>query len=324
MPIRRDTPYFIINPSSGGGRARRLWPTVTSKIRMALGPFEFVFTVSHEDVMRQTHLALQKGFRKIISVGGDGTLNAVVNALMRDPKKNSQVTLGVFPLGTGDDFVKTLRWPTNPNEILQRLKEEKTSMVDVGKISFSKSPQPPFDKGGQGGILTRDADRYFLNIADFGLGGNVVQIVNNASKLWGAKAAYFGAIAKTLFTFRSFSAEIKISEKTFQFKEMVMGVVANGRYFSSGLCIAPEAEIADGLFDIFLVEKVNILDFLRYLVPLLKGEKIEGKGIHHFRSSFLEVQSTSPHPVFLQGDGEMLGELPVRFEVLPKALRMYV
>jgi diacylglycerol kinase (ATP) len=305
-------PFFIINPTSGVGKAKELWKKLIPRIQSELGSFESVFTQSATDATRQARLALKNGFRWIIAVGGDGTLHEVLNGFFEKEKMlYPDARLGILPVGSGDDFKRSIGWGSDPFEAIEKLKKGKTIAIDVGKVSYLNH-------------AGKRESRFFLNIADFGLGGKVMQEVNASSKILGAKLTYLFHGITSLITFRPASALLETSEKNYHFQNLVIGIVANGRYFGSGLGVAPEASLEDGLFDVIIVEKLEVLDLVKLLPQLYRGEVIEHPSITRFRTNQLSVESHSSEPVWLETDGEQPGRLPASFEIIPQSLNFCV
>jgi diacylglycerol kinase (ATP) len=308
----KGAPFFIVNPHSGGGRAEALWKKLAVRVPQSLKPFESVFTQSAGDATLQTRLALKAGYSWIVAVGGDGTLHEVVNGFFEGGKPLSEeARLGIIPMGSGNDFRRSLEGPSNPFEILERLKEGKTRQVDTGKVSY---------KGSSGRI----EDRYFLNMADFGLVGEVMKRVNASRKMLGSRFTYLSHGFRTLLTFRALSVEVETPERGYRFEKFVNGIVANGRFFGNGLQVAPKAKLDDGLFDVVIVEKLKASEFIRMLPKLYRGEEIQSRDILRFRTPKLSVRSLSGSPVPIETDGEVPGTLPADFEILPNALRICV
>lgn len=312
MKKNPNTPYFILNPNSGGGRGEREWKQVEALLGQYFSSSQIYKTKRSGDATLLSKRAALQGYKHIISAGGDGTLNEVVNGLMQTPAKVRQnVSLGLFPLGSGDDFAKSLLWPKDFKQRLQGLAQNKTQKVDVGLMYYQ-------DQNG------KKLQRYFVNICDFGMGGEVVARVNRSSKILGGKIAYLTSILETLMTFKAFSIEASLEGKKRKFHDIILGIVANGSYFGGGLCVAPQAKLDDGLFEVILVEKMAALDFLKVLPQLYLRRALNVKGIHHFQSTSLSVKTLQAREVLLDCDGEQPGILPASFELLPQELQINI
>ncbi len=324
-PSLANIPFFIINPVSGGGRGKARWEKLLPEIRKTWPHFECVYTQSSDDTVRQAALAVQNGFRWIIAGGGDGTLNGVVNGALQEIKLKSaakkeksalslvesELVLGVFPLGSGDDFKRTLGWSSDSREAIKHLKSRKVQKIDIGRVEFLNHHQ-------------KTETRYFINVADFGLGGQVMYDVNRSTKTFGAWITYLYQEILSFYRFKPHAIIVETPETNYHIHETTIGVVANGRYFGCKLCIAPHAKIDDGLFDVLIVKRLGVLGFLQVLPKLYRGVNIEGENTLRLKATRIQVQPVSTDPVWLNLDGEQLGSIPATFEILPKFLNFCV
>ncbi len=309
-----SSPFFIINPTSGGGRSKSLWQELQPLLKETFGKFDFVFTRSAKDGPHQASLAIKKGFRWLIAAGGDGTLHDVINGAiegLENVSRLSEITVGLLPMGSGDDFKRTIGWSADARVAIEKLKNRHTQKIDLGKMTYLSNEG-------------HEKSLYFINIADFGLGGKVMREVNRSKKFFGPKLTYLYQELKTLLTYKPCSVVIETPKKNYHFHEVLLGIVANGRYFGSGLCIAPQAKIEDGLFEVVMIEKTSFLTALRRMPDLYLGRPFEEKSITRFQASRLTVQPTSLEPIWIEVDGEQPGKLPATFEVLPGALNLCV
>lgn len=306
------TPYFIVNPKAGGGRTERLWPSLAARIERVWKKCHCVFTQKPGDATRHARLAAEKGQPWVVAVGGDGTVHEVVNGLMQaEETRRERLRLGIVSMGSGDDFIKSLGLPKDPFEAIGVLERGGLRPIDLLQVDFLNHHK-------------KKESRYCMNLADFGLGGKVMQKVNASSKPLGSKLTYFVHAIATFFTFRHFSAVLETEERNYHFHQLIMGMVANGKYFGSGMCVAPEAEVDDGWMDVILVEKMGIPRFLGMLPQVYKKQQVSNESVFRIRAKALHVQPTSTKPVYIELDGEQPGTLPASFKLLPKALRVCV
>ena len=310
--MSKKIPYFIVNPQAGGGRTRKLWGDLSAQIESIWGKCNFVFTQKEGDAVRHARLACEKKQEVIVAVGGDGTLHEVVNGILQAGLSCAkEVSLGIISMGSGDDFIKTLSLPKDPLQALKVIQQRKSKKIDVVQVDFM-------------GHKHKKESRYFINLADFGLGGRVMQKVNASKKVFGSQLTYLFHALSTLVTFSPFSVVIEGQDQNFHFHKMILGLVANGKYFGSGMCVAPEAKLEDGLMDVIMVEKMGIMEFIRIIPQVYRGEKIQNSNIFRFKAKKFYVQPTSSKPVFIELDGEQPGSLPASFEVLPQAIHVFV
>lgn len=251
----------------------------------------------------------------IVSVGGDGTLNECVNGFFRGRKRMEKPPiLGVIPFGRGSDFARCLGIPLQPEKALERLTRPGVRPVDVGRIICQS------DKG-------RKVLRHFINIADVGLVANVVNESRGSPRLLGSKAAYlYGALMGLLgFTPQWVKFSAVRRRPSVGTRQLFNIVVASGRYFGSGMRVAPKADPSDGRFDILMVEKTNPFKLLLNVSRLYKRGGAATSGLETFRTKRLTVV---PHagadPLLVEADGDTIGRIPATFEIVPRAIRFKV
>jgi YegS/Rv2252/BmrU family lipid kinase len=271
-------------------------------------PFEFdvVFTERPSHEMELAREGILRGYDRIISVGGDGTLNGVVNGFFDEEKLIRQdAAVGLLEIGTGADFVKTLGFPSDAEEAVGRLVHAQPQTIDVGQARFKSLQGEP-------------VVRYFVNILDFGIGGAVVERVNRASKRFGGKISFLWAILSALVRYRNKRISYRLDEGEWKTGVLNNFIVANGRYFGSGLLPAPEAKLDDGLLDIVLFGDLGLWDAITNLPRLRAGTHISNPHVHMTRAR--RVDAESDEVVFIDMDGDLVGRLPISISLLPGVL----
>lgn len=257
--------------------------------------------------------AIEEGFTQIIAIGGDGTLNEVVNGVLDsfktgnnyDWEKAKSIKIGVLPSGSGNDFVKNLGYKTI-DELQYLIENDSTSLVDVGFTEF-------FDKE------NKPATRFFINITDVGMGGEVVITKEKLPHLLDGSINYFIAITKTIATYKK--NVVKITAKEFSWQGKILNfVIANGKYFGNAIGIAPHAEISDGKFAITNVGDVSLMDYFKNLGTAKKCEKIIHPQVSYTESEELTVESLDDRKLSIDMDGEFIGFAPVKFTCLKEKL----
>jgi len=297
---------FIVNPASANGRMRRRWKAYERAFRRELGTTFAVRTTDHPGhAVDITQTTLREGATTIVSVGGDGTLNEVANGFLRhlENARNMDACLAVFSEGTGADFVKTLAMPETPAGVARIIRNREPRKIDAGICEF-------LDRG-----IRRS--RYFVNVAEFGSGGAVVDRVNRSTKILGGRLSFVIAILRTLPRYRN--TRVVYESDGDPPKEVVVNdfVVANGRYFGAGLMPAPSADLADGLFDVVIFGDIDFKTARRNLPALRRGDHLSLKEVSTFRCRELAIRAEAE---MIDLDGEFVGRHPLRFAVLPKAL----
>jgi diacylglycerol kinase (ATP) len=245
-----------------------------------------------------TELARNAEADLIVVVGGDGSVNEVVNGVAGRP-----LDVAVLANGTGKDFARTHGIPTGFDHAVRVALQGRVREMDLGHVTFA---------GG---------DRYFANVSSLGMSGAVAQRANSMSKALGGRLTFFYALTREFFTWKNTNVRVETAEAT-RTGPMHDVVVANGRFHGGGMKLAPEAETNDGLFDVLLIGDVSKLDFVTTAPKLYRGTHVTHPKVEILRSPFVEVDADSPLP--LETDGELVGTTPVRFEIVPGALRLRV
>jgi len=263
-----------------------------------------IFKSSNNVSLRKLAAKCAENFQTLIAVGGDGTLHEVLNGIF-DSKKENTCILGFIPIGSANDFHKTLKGAKSVEEIIHKLEKNRIKNLSIGKVTFSS------DKSSK-------TKCYFINIASLGMGYEVMKKVNNSTKNLGANLAYFLGILKTFLSYKNI--EIKCETKEWQWEGKIKSLaVANGKYFGSGLCIAPHANPFSDSFAVTIVGNVSIWTYLLKLVPLKLGKFIKHPAVTYDLTKQLTI--TSEIPCGIEADGEVLGTTPATFEILPNAIQ---
>jgi len=273
-----------------------------------LGPFETLLTEGPGDATRMTREALLKGTGRIICVGGDGTLNEVVNGFFdeKGPLRREAV-LGFLPNGTGCDFVRTMPIPSDLKASIETIREGQVRTIDLGRIRF---------RDHQGGTSTR----YFHNIASFGLGGEVVDRVNRTSKICGPFVTFIWGTIVSVLSYGKKRILLRVDDGEERAVDVLNVAVANGRYHGGGMLVAPDAVSDDGIFHVTVIGYMTLPLVFRHLPKLYTG-KI--KTIRHVSiTTGKKVCARSEQRVLLDVDGEQPGTLPAEVEIVPGAINM--
>lgn len=295
---------FMVNPASGGGRGLRRWQRLQTA-EPALASAEVVHGTSAEDASSQLQARVASGeVERVISVGGDGTVHLVANALLRIAEP-SPVVLGIVPVGTGSDLARHLGLPTRPLAALRHL--------------LRRATPRPFDVMA---LRTDDGRRtYCINIASGGLSGAVVTALSGASKR--GQLSYLSATLKALLTYQPMGCRVLLDEQEIYHDDLFLVAVANGSYFGKGMHVAPTAQTDDGGLRLVIVPTVPRWTFPWRLPQFLAGRHLGWPGVVYQAGSRIRIEPpTSSLPYEL--DGELFTSSPVQIEVRPGALRMLI
>ena len=268
-----------------------------------LGILTFYITEVDKSGIMCTLEALRNGATTIVAVGGDGTVNEVANAILAYPEA-SGLNMGILPYGKGNDFCRTM----GINRDLARLRENilysKFRKIDVGELEFT-------------GNGNKASKRFFVNIADIGLGGFATQMLRTGSSFWGSNLTYFFVILGSFLNYKP--VNVKFFSPQFELESPVMSIcMANGKFFASGLGIAPEAKIDDGLLDWVFLCKISVWDYIKKLPKLKTSKKINHPQVFYHQGTECKISGKYPIPIDM--DGEFVGFTPLTCRIVPLAL----
>ncbi len=302
----------IINPVSSNGKTAKVWPEYERYFHEQGICLETVFTQYPGHAVELARSVIAKGYRKIMAVGGDGTINEVVNGLYKDNRLISDdIRLIIFSQGTGCDYIRSLGISNKVEDIVKMLNGNKVELLDLGQVFFQNHQ----------GI---EENRLFVNLADTGIGADTAKLVNDSSKRLGGFLTYLLGILRTLFTHKNKKIRVIIDqeERYNQYLNSVM--VANGKYFGGGIQIAPEANLKNGSFNIVLLKNFNKLQIIVNLIKAYKGTHLSHPLVDSIVGNDILLQIEDGEISELELDGESVGTLPARFKILGNSLPVLV
>ena len=310
MPL---TTMAVVNPTSAGGRTARVWPELRRALAGAGVDVEERLTAGPLEAVELTRQALRSGCERVVAVGGDGTLNEVLNGFFHAGGEAVApgAVLGLLPSGTGGDFRRTAGIPTAAAAAVAVLAAEAWRRVDVGRLVLDSPPS-----GGLG-------RRHFINIADCGIGGEVVARVNRSSRRAGGTATFLWHSLASLLRYRARAARVEIDGQAVEGRFQNV-VIANGRYFGGGMCVAPGADCADGLFDVVLFGDLSRLRSLTGIRRIYAGSHLGTPGVSLCRGRTVRVTPLGDAPLQFEMEGEEVGPAPATATLLPGAVRLAV
>jgi diacylglycerol kinase (ATP) len=283
---------------------QRLYPRLSKLCNL-----EVVETRTENDAIALASHAADNHAHAVIAAGGDGTLHQVVNGILNGREGETKLpVIGLIPLGSGNDFARTVRIKADPGQLAELLTKFHPKKIDVGRIQFTPGVNANADVSSQ---------RYFVNVADIGMGPVVVAGVANSGKQFGPEMAYYKSIISTFFKYKPMTVKVSTPEWVWEGKVRTLAV-ANGKYYGHGLCIAPDAKPDDRKFSVFICGNVSVFDFIRYSATLKRGKHVRIPEIQYRETTSIEL--TSESQCLIEGDGENLGMLPVRIGLIEKQL----
>lgn len=305
-PVHKEW-LVIVNPNAGNGKGKKDWDRISGLFAKEDIPVSARFTEKKGQAIEFAREAVEKGFRQIISVGGDGTLNEIVNGLFNQDKISpKEIVIGMIPVGTGNDWGRMFSIPLVYEGAVHLIKENKTMLHDIGVINYYSGAQ--------------QQKRYFINIAGLGFEALVVKKTNKQKdKGRSNQAMYFYNLLSSLISYKKITADIIIDEKKFTSRIFSINV-GNGRYCGGGMRQTPEALPDDGFFDITVIRDMGMIEVMRSLKLLYDGTILSHPKVDGYRSTNLRVESESG--LFIEADGESLGHTPAEFSIIPAGINV--
>jgi YegS/Rv2252/BmrU family lipid kinase len=299
--------FTIVNPNAGNGKGKKDWDRISALLEKENIPVINKFTEKKGHAIEFTREAIVAGFRKFISVGGDGTLNEVVNGVFTQeccPTKG--IILGMIPVGTGNDWGRMFGIPLVYEGAVQVIKENKLMAHDIGLITCYRGNE--------------QEKRYFINIAGLGFEAMVVKKTNKQKdKGRSSKAIYFYNLLTSLLMYKITKADIIIDGKRITSKVFSINV-GNGRYCGGGMRQTPDALPDDGLLDITVIREMGRIEIIRNLKLLYDGTILSHPKIDGYRSNNVRVETESV--LYAEADGESIGHTPAEFSIIPRGINV--
>lgn len=304
MLMDKESMLFVVNPRSAGGRTWKRWKNTEEIIKNEIGiTCETAYTSSTADATHITRKAIKEGYRHIIAVGGDGTINEVLNGFYENGKKIApSVYFSILSTGTGSDFQRMFTDDGLKRTIQSIIHRERIMYCDIVRATYDSWAH------------TRES-RFYINSADLGIGAETSMRVNQNSKHLGGFLTFLFAALRTLMTYQKFEAEV-IIDGIKVFSGVTPEIVTNnGRFYGGGIMITPDAEITDGQLDILIIEDISKGKFLRTMPAAYRGDHIHQSCVKTFRGRHVEITCSKKVP--LETDGENPGTSDTTFEILP-------
>lgn len=295
--ISKERWGLIANPASAGGKKRRIVSKVVAHLQEAGHIPEVLWTTRRGHAEELTKKAVKEGFTKIVACGGDGTIHEVVNGIMSSRPAIDAVTLGIVPLGTGNDLARELRIPVSLPYSVATLLSGKAHFIDLGKIG----------------------DRYFHTVATLGFSAAVSQyaVNNKLPHIFTGAAVYLYSVLMTLFRYRAITVRLKGDLDEFE-GPVFLAAMGNTKSYGGGMKIAPSAVIDDGQLDLCLVRRLSRLKVIRMLPRVFSGRHIKCREVSMHCFGKMEVTTKEPEDIW--ADGEFITRTPAVFRIIPHAL----
>ncbi|MGZ4400393.1 MAG: diacylglycerol/lipid kinase family protein [Gaiellaceae bacterium] len=296
---------FLVNPASANGSTGKRWPEIAREAMSEGLVGDVLFSEHGEHLPKLAREALERGAKRLVVVGGDGSIHQVVNGL---GERIGEVELALISRGTGWDYAREFGIPRGVRAAARVALEGDVREVDVGRARCHA-------------WSGEELVTYFVNAGGAGISGAIAQRVDDTSKALGAKASYLWGTVAVFVRWRNCLVQVRVDEeeRSGTMHEVLVGI---GRYENGGMKLFPEAKPDDGLFDVLLMGDLTKRDLIANVVRLYRGTFLPHPKIELLKGRAVTVDAEQPLPIQL--DGEQPGTTPVRFELLPRALRLRV
>jgi len=306
MKIQVETKWLVIlNPHAGAGRGKKDKHQIEKRLSKAGFDFDLVLSEYPRHIIKLTTYAIEKGFRNLIIAGGDGSLNELVNGIFQQSICSpEEITVGVIPVGTGNDWIKTFGIPNHYKEAIRILQNRETIRQDIGCISYT--------------VDNQIKKCYFANMAGFGFDAMVAE-KTNALKNRGRNGIilYLQALVSSFWQYKT--PQITVISDGQEINELIFSVsLGIGKFNGGGMMQAPNAIPTNGEFQVTIIREIGILGILRNITRLYSGTFINDFRVSSFQAK--QVSVFSPHSIAGEADGESLGDNKFEIEMLSQKL----
>ena len=296
---------IIVNPVAGVHKSTfRKWPHIKSLLTEHGLSFDYQYTEGAGHASELASAAAGDGYRFLIAVGGDGTINEVANGILGSPNA-ATTAMGIISTGTGNDFIRSAGIPCNYAMACKHVTGERRSLIDVGIVEYTKDG--------------KRASRYFINGAGVGFDAEVAEAGRGVPRFMGNTVPFVLSLLKTLPGYRNKDIRLNIDGRV-ETRRVLTLVVSNGAYFGGGMRIAPEAELSDRHLDVLTIGDVGKVELLQVFPRVYKGTHITHPKVRMEKAHSVTVECD--RRILLQADGELLGEGPVTFRIQPASLNV--
>jgi diacylglycerol kinase (ATP) len=299
----------IVNPVAGSRRKRGRLSELELVLRSHFSDLTVCKTSGPGDAGLLAQRMCTTGVELVIAVGGDGTIGEVADGILTH--EGARPALGIISCGTGSDFARTIGQPGNLEEQVLRIVSGQRRLIDIGRVTYS-------NRAGQ------HTFRHFINVASFGLSGATALAVNSArqtSRLPG-RILFLGHTVRELIRYQFQDVVMSLDGAPPISAQIAVVAAANGRFFGSGMMVAPGAQIDDGLLEYVIIRGASKLTLIHDLQLLYSGRHVGHPAVTMLRGKRLEVSAIGQADVRIEIDGETVGQLPATFEIVPQALTL--
>lgn len=302
--------FAIVNPVAGKGKGLSDWPVISTLLHEAKIEVDALFTQRKYHATELAVYAVNKGYRRIIIIGGDGTIHETVNGLfIQRAVATSDVLLAVIAVGTGNDWIRMFGIPRTYRDAVKSILDGHTFLQDVGRVTYWES--------------RIQQTRYLANVSGIGYDAAVCQGFNKLKDNgYRGNWLYVWSAFREAIRYRSRSARVTVDGKEIFCGKLFSSTIGVCKYTGGGMSQTPYAVADDGLFDMTIIPKMNRIRLFSRFRVLYTDNIYNITGVNLFRAKSIEIESK--HPIRLEIDGEILGYSNFTYDIVPRAIRAVV
>lgn len=285
---------FIINPIAGNGKTIEMLPMIKDKMKEVEDQIEYEVHVSNNigDITATVQNYYENGFEEFVGIGGDGSLSEIINGFSFPCDRIPSI--GMLPMGTGNDFVKNMRDKKDFDQIFKAIIGNHKTLIDVGIVNKFN----------------------FINVCSFGIDGPIIKDMEKYKKVLPGQTSYLFSTLKAGISFKSNSVKVVADNQIFEGK-MLLIAVGNGKYFGGGMNICPDADLSDGLLEVCLVRNVSKLKFIKEISKIYSGRLNELKEVIYLKARNISIHVEGTN-YLINADGNLMGITPAELSLCPK------
>ncbi|MBK7959057.1 MAG: diacylglycerol kinase family lipid kinase [Bacteroidetes bacterium] len=299
-----DSHFILINPTSSIGRSERKIKKLLKEFELAGLKCEYRISENIEAYYAYISEALSTGFKRIVTVGGDGSMHHTVNAVLKTPNIDyAKIKLGLISCGTGNDWIKSHVLPSSMEKMVKIIANDHTVSQEVGLIE------------------NENLEHYFINMAGMGFNGYLINKINHLK--WFGEMAYFLGMTLGLFAYKAQSMRVSMGNSKLESNNFMVSV-GIGKYAGGGMALCPNGDLRDGLLEITLIKDLNVLDFVFNIFSLKSGKFIRHPKVETYQTKSLTIEPLKKESsIFCEADGEFIGRGKTTFSISPHVLNIY-
>ena len=303
--------FIVVNPTSGGGKGKKHWKTIMGLLAQVGIEFDFAFSEKKGHIKQLVTDAIYKGYRKIAGVGGDGTAHEIINGIcVQDTVSTEDITMALIPVGTGNDWIRTHKIPTNYKKTILLMKDGHTVQQDIGHLTYHTLD------------TNERASCYFINVAGLGYEAFVTKAVGDKKSWFSDKLLSNYLLLSAAIMYRARWTKVRIDDmvKEMELYSMSIGVC---RYNAGGVLFVPHAVYDDGLLASTLIGKLGIREVFKHAYRFYNGKIEDHPKVTLSKAKQIQVEALYEKlPTWVEADGEFLGQTPAAFSVLDKKINV--